>query len=415
MTSNIVRLTNNIAPSFYELHHLIQNHKYTHYWIAGGRGSTKSSFVPQEILLLMEKYEDVNVVILRKVKDTIRDSVYAQMEWAIDILNLGNKYKAHESALRIRNITTDQRIMFKGTDDKTKLKSLKVKKGYVGIVWFEEFDQFNGMAEVRHILQSLLRGGNKYWVFYTYNQPKSRNAWVNTEILQERPDRIYHTSDYLTVPKKWLGNQFLIEANLLKEINPKAYRNEYLGEIVGSGGQVFDNITVRQITNEEIQRFPNILAGIDWGFAVDPFCWGAMYLDMTRRKLYIFDEIWGYGLSNREVARRIKLKNGHMYYTTADSAEAKSIADMRDEGIKCMSAQKGAGSIKYGIRFLQNLTEIIIDPVRCPNTMKEFLEYEYSRNRDGEFISDFPDQNNHSIDMVRYAVERESLRRGNVL
>lgn len=413
--SESVKLSNIIAPAFYGLHHDIQEHRHTHYWIAGGRGSTKSSFVPTEIGLLLKKYPNISAVALRKVKDTIRDSIYAQTEWAVDMLNMTSQWRFSESTLRARNVETGQQILFKGTDDKVKLKSLKVKRGYIGIIWFEEFDQFTGMAEIRNILQSLMRGGNRYWVFYTYNQPKSRNAWVNAEAVLERPDRIYHTSTYLTVPRTWLGEQFFIEAEHLKKLNPPAYANEYLGQITGSGGAVFDNVTLRDITEDEIYRFPNVVAGIDWGFAVDPFCWGAMYLDMTRRKLYIFDEIWGLGLSNRAAAAKIKEHGGQNYHTTADSAELKSIGDMRDEGIECYAAQKGPGSIRQGMKFLQRLTEIVIDPKRCPNIAREFNSYEYARNKDGEFISEFPDKDNHSIDMTRYAIEREMLRRGNIV
>ena len=132
-------------------------------------------------------------------------------------------------------------------------------------------------------------------------------------------------------------------------------------------------------------------------------------------RLYIFDEIWGLGISNAEIAQRILDRNGDDYDTTADSEEMKSVADIRDRGIMCRGAKKGAGSVRTGIKFLQHLSEIIIDPNRCPNIAREFTSYEYARNRDGEYISEFPDKDNHSIDMVRYAIEREILRRGNIV
>ena len=154
---------------------------------------------------------------------------------------------------------------------------------------YEELDEFFGMEEIRSINQSLLRGGDIFYVFYSYNPPKSINSWVNAEVINERKDRLVHTSCYLDVPKEWLGEQFIIEAEHLKETNELAYRNEYLGEPTGTGGAVFTNITLRPITDEEISHFDKIKDGIDFGYAVDPACYLQMHFDKTRKKLYIFN------------------------------------------------------------------------------------------------------------------------------
>lgn len=250
--------------------------------------------------------------------------------------------------------------------------------------------------------------GNGYEVFYSYNPPKMIASWVNAEVIIVRPDRLVHSSTYLDVPVEWLGEQFLIEAEELKKTNELAYRNEYLGESTGTGGAVFTNITLRKITDEEISHFDNISDGIDFGYAVDPACYGQNHLDKTRRKLYIFNEIYKVGISNKKLHDEIiKVKIGRSEIT-ADSAEPKSIDEMNSYGgLRIVGAKKGPDSIDFGVRWLQNLVEIIIDPERCPNTAREFSTYEYEKDKYGNFKSKYPDANNHSIDMTRYSREKE--------
>ena len=233
-------------------------------------------------------------------------------------------------------------------------------------------------------------------------------SWVNAEVIVVRPDRLVHSSTYLNVPVEWLGEQFIIEAEELKKTNELAYRNEYLGELTGTGGAVFTNITLRNITDEEINQFDNIADGIDFGYAVDPACYGQNHLDKTRRKLYIFNEIYKVGISNKKLHDEIiKVKIGRSEIT-ADSAEPKSIDEINSYGgIRIVGAKKGPDSIDFGIRWLQNLAEIIIDPERCPNTAREFSTYEYEKDKYGNFKSKYPDINNHSIDMTRYSREKE--------
>jgi phage terminase large subunit len=233
-------------------------------------------------------------------------------------------------------------------------------------------------------------------------------SWVNAEVIIVRPDRLVHSSTYLDVPVEWLGEQFLIEAEELRKTNELAYRNEYLGEPTGTGGAVFTNITLRKITDEEISRFDNIADGIDFGYAVDPACYGQNHLDKTRRKLYIFNEIYKVGISNKKLHDEIiKVKIGRSEIT-ADSAEPKSIDEMNSySGLRIVGAKKGPDSVDFGVRWLQNLVEIIIDPKRCPNTAREFSTYEYEKDRYGNFKSKYPDANNHSIDMTRYSREKE--------
>jgi phage terminase large subunit len=405
-----VSLLDVIAPSFYEVHWDIFDGDHTHYWLSGGRGSTKSSFVGVETILGIMDDENANGMVLRKVKDTLRDSVYEQLVWAIEALNVAHKWDIPESKLVLTYKPTGQKILFRGADKPKKIKSAKVKKGYFKYIWYEELDEFSGMEEIRMINQSLMRGGEKFVVFYSYNPPKSANNWVNAEKKLTRDDRLVHHSNYLTVNPKWLGKQFIIEAEHLKATKPTAYEHEYLGEVTGTGGEVFDNVQCRRITDEEISSFYNVSRGLDFGYAIDPLSYVVTHYDRKKKTLYIYNEFYKVGLSNREAFEYIKKENKDNTMVMADSAEPKSINELRQYGLRIRGVKKGPDSIKYGIQFLQSLEAIIIDDTRCPETAREFLTYELDKDANGNFKAGYPDKNNHSIDAVRYALNDEAMK-----
>ena len=403
----MINLTDVIAPSFYDLYYDIEAGKYTHYWLKGGRGSTKSSFISVEIILGIMQHKDANAVVIRKVGLYLKDSVFSQLEWAIDKLGVSHIWRQKLSPLELIYIPTGQRILFRGADKPQKLKSTKVSKGYIRYIWYEEAAEFNGIKEIRTINQSLMRGGKKFDVFYSYNPPESQRNWVNEETLESSKDKIVHHSTYLTVPKEWLGEQFLIEAEHLRKTKPQAYEHEYLGEVTGTGGEVFTNITIRSITDDEIKSFSHIKRGIDFGYAADPFVYITAHYDIKHKRLFVFDEIYKKGLSNAKAAEMIKGRTHYNQYIICDSAEPKSIAELRGYGLRVQGAKKGPDSVEYGIKFLQSLEEIIIDNIRCPNASREFYEYELEPDGNDGFKDRYPDKNNHTIDAVRYALEDE--------
>lgn len=398
-----IRLSNIIAPHFWELHRDIKQHGHTYYWLEGGRGSTKSSDISIEIPQILIKNPDCHAVVLRKVGNTIKNSVYPQMQWGIDALGLTDKFRFKTSPHEITYKRTGQKILFFGVDDPQKIKSIKLPFGYVGICWMEELDQFSGMEEIRNLNQSLLRGGPVFWEFCSFNPPKSQNNWVNEEKLFDDPDRLVHHSTYLGVPREWLGERFFEDAEKLKIKNEMAYRHEYLGEVTGTGSAVFENVEDMGMSDELVGNFDRLYYGLDFGFAVDPLAYVAMYYDSMREDLYIFDELYRQKMTNSQAAKAIKLRisGGRIL---ADAAEPKSIAEMSDYGLRISGARKGPDSVDFGMRWLQNRAHIYIDKRRCPNTYKEFVAYEYERNKDGQFISAYPDVNNHSIDAVRYGL-----------
>lgn len=400
-----VKLSSVLGPAFYELARDVFKHGHTHYDLSGGRGSLKSSCVSLLVPLLVVTNPNAHAVVLRKVANTIRDSVYAQYLWSIGELGMASYWEAKVSPMELVYKPTGQKIMFRGADDPMKIKSIKVPFGYIAITHFEEKDQFAGRAEIRTILQSTMRGGSQFWNFESYNPPISRDNWANKDSLEERKDRLCHKSTYLQAPPEWLGEQFISEAEHLKETDERAYQHEYMGVPVGTGGNVFDNLELREITDEEVKRFDRIYQGVDWGWFPDPFAFIRLHYDRTRETIYFIDEIYENKLTN-EASGKIIISRGYTdAYVTGDSAEPKSVADYRSMGIPAQIAVKGPGSVEYGMKWLQR-RKIVIDRRRTPNAYKEFVGYEYERNKEGDIISGYPDKDNHLIDATRYALER---------
>ena len=411
-----VSLKGVIGPAFYETHRLIRAGKIDEAVEKGGRASLKSSYVSVEVVLQLLRHPDCHALVTRQVADTMRDSVYAQILWAIDKLGLGEKFRCTQSPLQCVYLPTGQRILFRGLDDPQKIKSIKLPFGYIGIVWFEEADQIKGGEEaVRNVQQSALRGGEYGLTFISFNPPAASRNWANRYARAERRGKFVHHSSYLQAPAEWLGPKFLAQAEYIKETQPTKYRHEYLGEAVGNGTQVFENLVLEPIDGKTIRSFDRPLNGVDWGWYPDAWAYNRVQYDAARRTLYIYDELTRWRTANRDtahllLARGVGTETGGPL--TADSAEPKSCGDYRAEGLPCREAVKGPGSVNQSMKWLQSLAAICIDPKRCPDTAREFGEYEYEVGKDGQVLPGYPDADNHHIDAVRYATNRLWTRRG---
>jgi phage terminase large subunit len=251
------------------------------------------------------------------------------------------------------------------------------------------------------------------YIFKTYNPPRTSGNWINKYIQVPKAAQLQHKSDYRSVPIEWLGQAFIDEAEHLREVNPSAYEHEYLGEVNGLGDQVFNNVQLRQITDAEIAQFDHIYHGLDFGFYPDPAHYARCYYDAARLTLYIFGEMRRWKTSNRNMYDAL-VKYGLTPddLLICDSEDPKSVADYREFGANARGAEKVPSSVKYSIKWLQSLTATVIDPERAPYTTQEFTDYAYERTRDGEIIEAYPDENNHAIDAVRYALNLIWRRRG---
>lgn len=379
------------------------------YWFVGGRGSIKSTFISYCIKVLLLQNKNIHAIVLRKNANGLRGSVLAQMQWTDAKLGLN----CNTSLSPMQQEINGQRIIFSGCDNPAKIKSIKVPTGYIAIVWFEELTEFTP-EEMRSVLQSVARGGEKFWVFVSFNPPVNRNSWCNKEAQNNLNGRRFiHRSTYLDINPAWLGQKFINDAEWLKVHNYRLYANEYLGECTGSGLDVFENITQREITDEEINNFEWIYRGIDWGYYPDPFVYCEASYNASTKKLYIYK---GFSLlKSSNINTETKLNEygvSKEHLITCDN-DRKDIDDFRIWGWNMRPAEKGPGSVEAGFKWLQSLTEIIIDPVRVPEAVTEFSEYEYERDRNGNVLSGYPQgQADHYMAATRYMMEQVWKRRG---
>lgn len=428
-----IKLSDCIIEKFKPLLKDILQHNHSRYVLPGGRGSTKSSCIGGiAIVLLLMAYPQIHALCFRKIGNTIQTSIFPQVIWGIYQLGVDSLFKIPKNySTPIEYIPTGQRIYFMGLDDPNKVKSVKVPFGYIGITWFEELDQFAGENELRKVTQSTKRGGKDFWDFRTFNPPISRNNWANEYVedyeIHPRKNTLVVRSTYLDVPEDWLGQEFIDEAEELKVKNPRAYEHEYLGIPVGTGGDVFQNVEdldMSQLVNTGQglkpmwQTFEWIYNGLDVGFAMDPTRFVKCHFDSQCLDLYIFKEFSTKHNRSEEIYKQLYeekklITNNEQLVADPGGGGLFVIADFKAFGAYVRPADKGPGSVDYGIKWLQGLRHIYIDKRECPETWKEFTTYEYEQDRDGNFISAYPDENNHSIDAVRYALQKYANRKGN--
>lgn len=419
-----IHSSNIFAKVYNKYFRMILKHEKERYTFTGGRASTKSSFISIVIVVLITMFPKLNALVVRKTAKTLRRSVFEQIVWAIDKLHLrytkerktGFKIpKSEVSALPITYIRKDgtkQQIIFAGCDDPEKIKSIKVSQGYFGILWVEEKTEFTP-ADLQNVRISALRGGDTFYIFESYNPPSAARHWCNREAATYDPNRVVIHTTYLDIPPEWLGAAILHDIEQTKATNKRAYENIYLGLATGSGQNIFENVELREITDDEIKAFDFLYCGIDWGYYPDPFAFSVSSYNAPKQELFIFNELY---LNKRGNYDAFQDLTKHMEIAgldiandriTADSAEPKSIADFRSWGGNVRGAIKGIGSRDTSFKWLQGLKKIVIDPRRCPRMADEFTLYEHEIDkRTGEIMSGYPDgQPDHGIDTIRYALE----------
>lgn len=407
-------ITQHIAPVYVPLHEDIQAQRHSIYNLPGGRGSGKSSVASLEIVNGIMNDSTASGICFRRVGATLRESVFAQIEWAIDTLDASDLWTLTTSPMRATYKPTGQAIIFRGLDEATKLKSIRAPgRTYFRYQWYEECCEIQNERTLRNVTQSVQRGGKVFTIFRTFNPPISLNNWMNRLVNVPDDRALTVCTDYTMMPPEWLGEAFIEEAEHLKAVNLDAYRHEYMGEPIGAGGEVFPNVTVRTITDEEIAGMGYFYDGVDFGFTIDPACYIRVSYNRKTEELFLLDEIYRRGLRNTQLSELIQEKykawskamplSDGVTSLYADSAEPKSIADLRYCGLPAMRAYKRPDSVRYRVNWLQH-RKIIIDPARTPNAFREFTEYEYTTDKDGNITGELPDANNHAIDAVAYSL-----------
>lgn len=398
MAVETVSIRDLITPNFYGVWREMDEPEVTEVLMKGGRSSRKSTTVGTKIFAGLTGDPQAHAVIGRRYSVELRNTVFALMQRVCSRMKLEHIWRFTVSPMRVINVKTGQMIIFDGFDDPDKSKSTEMPFGYVKYLWLEEADQYGGMEDIRKVKQSFLRGEGGHRLFImTWNPPRSGRSWINQEAKVPKKGRVVHHSTSYEVPDSTLGEVFVTDREHLRQVNEQAWRHEYMGEEVGNGLEVFKNVELREFSDEECATFTNVRQGLDWGYAVDPVALVRASYDRKRRTLTIFGERSGIGVGNRELDDMTPddWKDTHTY---ADSAEPKSIDEMRNEyGWKITPAAKGPGSVNRGVKWLAELEKIVIDPTRCPRSAKEFMNYSLEVRKGGEVISDYPDKDNHCI------------------
>lgn len=374
----------------------------------GGRGSIKSNFWGNLAYETIRQDTQAHVVYTRRFKVDLRSSVYNQfMKTVIRYQDLDN-WDFKQSPMCAVYKPTGQMVMFAGADKPISLKSFNVPFGYVKLLIHEECDEMAGVEQMDNIEDTFLRADTPALDIKIFNPPKSKNNFMNeyTEECKNKPQtRICH-SYYYNVPVKWLGKRFFERAEWFRIHKPLYYKNNYLGEVTGTGGGIFDNLEIRKISDEELMTFDTVNHGLDFGYT-HPQVFSQNYYDYETDTLYIFGEVYSKKCKNSTFARKIKkFMNVEII---CDSARPDGIAEMQDWGFNAIGAKKRWGSGKgrdYCWEWLQRCNKIVIDPERCPNTEKEFVKAEHEQLPDGSFSDAYPTLEEDTIMANIYALNR---------
>ena len=421
MTKN-VKLTDLIAPSFYEVSNAIDDETHDEFWLEGGRGSTKSSFCPVKIITGIMQDPKASSICFRKVSNTLRDSIHAKFLWALDQLEVSHLFNAKVSPTEITYLPTDQKIILRGLDEPRRVKSITLEKGYFKYLWFEEADEFSNLEEIRTVKQSILRGGEKFVTLITYNPPKQEEHWINQEAKVILPNKIVHHSCYKEVPKEWLGNKFFKEAENLKRANYEAYLHEYEGQPIGNPEQIIFS-GCYQVTDFEIEADHNQVAysrffqGVDFGDR-NPTTMVRCYIkfdEIGRRFLYITHEAYGRKIPINKMSKLFeKVPNSRKWLTKGDVAQrqivdylAEPYDEQRDEkGFNIQACEKWANSVEQGIKYLKSFDMIYIHS-SCKYTAEEFSKYSYKVDKVTKKVlgDEIVKEWDHCIDALRYALD----------
>lgn len=384
--------------------------------VKGGRASKKSTTSALWHIYHMMKHADANTLVVRKTYNSHKDSTYAQLKWAIHRLGVSHLWQAKLSPLEIVYLPTGQKILFRGLDDPMSITSITVDKGYLSWVWIEEAYQISNEEDFNKLDLSI-RGE-------TGDLPKiftlTFNPWNDKHWLKKRFFDVEGDANILALTTNYMCNEFLGEddRNLfewMKERSPRRYRIEGLGDWGIAEGAIYENWQEREFEWREIAQRETAQAcyGLDFGYATDPTAYIASIIDPPARELYIFDEHYQRAMTNDKIADMLKYKGVEKERIIADSAEPKSIDEIRRMGVRRIQpADKGRDSVLNGIQYIQQY-KIIVHP-RCVNTIMELGNYVWD-TKDGQAVNKPIDEYNHLMDALRYSLERVQRRRDSVL
>ena len=373
----------------------------------GSRGSKKSKTTALNMIHRIIEYPESNGLCVRRYGNTLRDSVYSDLLWAIHKLGLDDYFDWTVSPMQIVRKSTGQKILFRGLDDGMKITSISVDKGVLCWVWIEEAYELSNEDDFNKLDMSI-RGevpdGYFKQITLTFN-PWSSTSWLKSRFFDVVDDDIF------TKTTTWKCNEWLDEAdrNIFLKMqvnNPRRYRIEGDGEWGIAEGLIYDKVIFEDFDIDSIKAIPGIRStfGLDFGFT-DPNAFTCFLIDNAAMKIYVFDEWYRTGVTNKIIAQAIKEKGYGGQKIICDSAEPKSIAELQEQGIKAEGSRKGKDSVNHGIQLIQNY-EIIVHEKNCPEFKKEIQNYCWEKDKNGK-PTDKPDHEfSHGMDSMRYAVTK---------
>lgn len=390
--------------------------------VKGSRASKKSKTTALWYIYHMMKYPEANLLVVRKTFRTLKDSCFTDLKWAVHRWGVDHLWNFTLSPLEATYIPTGQKIYFRGLDDSLKVTSIAVDKGCLCWMWLEEAYEIMSESDF-DMLDESIRGSTPEGLFkqitITLN-PWNEHHWIKKRFFDScDPDILALTTNYLC--NEWLDKSDLAVFERMKTNNPRRYQVAGLGNWGIVEGLIYENWKEEAyslITRKEAQEGRKgvirdnlkTVCGLDFGYTNDPTAFIIALLDRDNNRLYIYDEFYEKGLSNKAIAERIKELGYRKERITADSAEPKSIDELKTYGLNVKGAVKGKDSIVHGIQWIQDL-EIIIHP-RCVNFITEISNYTWDTDRFGKTLNVPIDDFNHLMDALRYAVERYSMNKG---
>lgn len=376
----------------------------------GSRASKKSKTTALRIIYNMMKYDKSNTLVVRKTYRTLKDSCFTDLKWATRRLEVEHLWEFKYSPLEATYLPTGQKILFRGLDDPLKITSITVDYGFLCWVWLEEAYEITSEKDFDTLDESI-RGELppylwKQWMI-TFN-PWNEHHWLKKRFFDVKND-----PDILAITTNYKCNEWLDEADLrlfdnMKEKNPRRYQVAGLGNWGIVDGLVYENWKEEEFTLDQVINCESV-NGIDFGYTNDPAAVFIGFIDTEHKKLYVWDEIYKKGLSNKRLYEEIESSHYQKKSFTADCAEPKSIDELRGYGLRVEKSQKGKDSITHGIQYIQDF-EIIIHP-RCVNFITEIGNYTWDEDRLGNKINRPIDDFNHLMDSMRYAVEKYTFGR----
>ena len=413
-------ITDFITPAYYRVWDYMRRWLFDEFWLIGGRGSGKSTVAARRIVNHIVAQPDANAVCVKKHKVEIEDTVYAEILKAINRAGWQPLFKCITSPYEVTYLPTGQKIFFRGLDDAGKSKGITPTVGYPQIGWFEETDQYAGMKEIDTFLQSIGRGGPHFQAIYTYNPPESSASWVNVEVEKRNSYRFVLHTTYKDWNADWLGPFFFHKMDAIRADNEMRYRHEYLGEVTGTGNEIFRNVKVVHFTAEDIQEMRRKRWGMDFGQSDPTTLVGTNYIphmvdgiDIGGR-LQLFSEWYKVDARNREIYDELKRRDLLYALIRGDHGGGGKtvINELRDMGVRgLIQAYKPGGSVERGLNWMRDLQAIEIGD-DCTNAQREFKQYMWATMRDGTNRNEFPDKDNHIIDGTRYSREDEIFANG---